>query len=222
MHLLEIVRLRRNIAWLLLGACAACISVSAQAKPKTSGKTVSEPAATASDTARLQTSYTFTGMLDSEDCFDDYGRLAQAASVAGAESAMYGNAAAKRPLPDNAPDARRQALPAGDAVAPAPAAAPAAPAPLAPIAAPPAPAWEIVMTDKTINGAFARWTTLAGWQLRWELPVDYAVEARTTVPGTFEEAVETVARSMETAEVPMKAIFYRGNKVLRIVPRGGK
>ena len=88
--------------------------------------------------------------------------------------------------------------------------------------APLAQVWEIAMTDKTLNGAIARWTGLAGWQLLWELPVDYAVEARTTVPGTFEEAVETVTKSMETAEIPMKAIFYKGNKVLRIVAKGVK
>lgn len=81
-------------------------------------------------------------------------------------------------------------------------------------------AWDIVPADKTLNTALARWAAQAGWQLVWELPVDYAVEARTSVPGTFEEAVGTVARSMDSAEIPMKAIFYAGNKVLRIVAKG--
>lgn len=82
--------------------------------------------------------------------------------------------------------------------------------------------WEIVLTDKTLNAAIARWTLAAGWQLSWELPVDYAVDAHTTIPGSFEEAVEIVVKSMETAEIPMNAIFYKGNKVLRIVPKGMK
>ncbi len=87
----------------------------------------------------------------------------------------------------------------------------------------PAPrVWEIAITDKTLNAALARWTSIAGWQLSWELPVDYAVEVRTSIPGTFEQAVETVAKSMEGAEIPMQAIFYSGNKVLRIVQRGAK
>ena len=89
-------------------------------------------------------------------------------------------------------------------------------------AAPVAPVWEIVVSDKTLNAALARWAATAGWQLLWELPVDYAVEARTAVPGSFEEAVSTVAKSMETAEIPMKAIFYQGNKVLRITAKGGE
>lgn len=86
----------------------------------------------------------------------------------------------------------------------------------------PAPArtWDIAVSDKTLNAALARWAANAGWQLIWELPVDYAVEARTSMPGTFEEAVAKVASSMENAEVPLKAIFYQGNNVLRIVAKG--
>lgn len=94
------------------------------------------------------------------------------------------------------------------------------PAAEVPPPAPPAPVWEIAPSDGTLNGVFARWTAQAGWQLSWELPVDYAVEARTAIPGTFEQAVETVAKSMDTAEIPLKAIFYKGNKVLRIVAKG--
>lgn len=83
-------------------------------------------------------------------------------------------------------------------------------------------AWDISISDKTLNAAMARWAANAGWQLLWELPVDYAVEARTSVPGSFEEAVAQVAKSMEGAEVPIKAIFYQGNKVLRIVAKGAE
>lgn len=112
-------------------------------------------------------------------------------------------------------------------VSPAAAAAPVAAPVSAPVTSPvnTAPAagmWEIVPADKTLNTALARWAATAGWQLLWELPVDYAVDARTSVPGTFEEAVGMVAESMETAEIPMKAIFYEGNRVLRIVAKGAE
>src|SRR5450830_14616 len=82
--------------------------------------------------------------------------------------------------------------------------------------------WEIIVSDKTLNAAMARWAAQAGWQLLWELPVDYSVDARTTVRGSFEEAVNTVAKSMESAEIPMKAVFYQGNKVLRIMSKGSE
>lgn len=210
MHSLKILRLRRHLALLILGACAGCISIAAQAGQTATGKKVSQPVAAASDVPRLQTSYALAGMPDDEDCFEDYGsQLMQTASISAAASAMSS--------PPMASQSDKPALSAAQPQSPT-----AVPLALAPIAAPPAPVWEIALTDKTLNGAIARWTTQAGWQLRWEMPVDYAVEAHTTVSGTFVEAVETVARSMETAEVPMKAIFYKGNKVLRIVPRGGK
>jgi hypothetical protein len=89
-------------------------------------------------------------------------------------------------------------------------------------APPAAPVWEIMVSDKTLNAALQRWAAAAGWQLLWELPVDYAVEARTTVPGNFDEAVNTVVKSMESAEIPMKAVFYQGNKVLRIMVKGSE
>ena len=82
--------------------------------------------------------------------------------------------------------------------------------------------WEIIVSDKTLNAALARWASQAGWQLLWELPVDYAVQAKTTVHGSFEDAVGTVAKSMEGAEIPMKAMFYEGNKVLRIMAKGAE
>lgn len=100
----------------------------------------------------------------------------------------------------------------------APAAAPA----LSPVAADGSRDWEIVVSDKTLNAAMARWAAAAGWQLLWELPVDYAVEARTRVHGTFEEAISIVAGGMESAEIPMKAVFYQGNKVLRIMAKGNE
>jgi Toxin co-regulated pilus biosynthesis protein Q len=80
--------------------------------------------------------------------------------------------------------------------------------------------WELSTADKTLSSVVGRWSALAGWQLLWELPVDYAVEASTSITGTFEDAIETVANNMEKAEIPIKVIFYQGNKVLRIVAKG--
>jgi hypothetical protein len=80
--------------------------------------------------------------------------------------------------------------------------------------------WEVRPSDKTLQTSLARWAAAVGWQLVWELPVDYKTESRSAVTGTFEEAVAMVVKSMENAEVPMKAIFYEGNKVLRIVAKG--
>ena len=82
------------------------------------------------------------------------------------------------------------------------------------------PVWDVTPADRTLKAALTRWAEAAGWQLVWELPVDYAVSVRTEIRGSFTEAVEMVAKSMDSAEIPMKAIFYDGNRVLRIVAKG--
>jgi len=84
------------------------------------------------------------------------------------------------------------------------------------------PRWAIRTGDVTLRAALARWAEQAGWQLLWEVPVDYAVDADSVVDGTFEQAVAQVASSMQGAEMPLRVIFYNGNKVLRIVSEGAK
>lgn len=245
MHSQPILQLRLNFTLLLLGACAGCIGIAAHAGQKASGKAIAQPVAASNDTVRLQTSYTLSSMLDSDDCEEDYfGQLMLGSRVAAAEHDLSGTRTAKPYLTRNLSDESPRNRDASDTITlatvtqeslPVPAgrtahterpasSAALSPAPVTvdPNAPTPASGWEIALTDKTLNAAIARWTRLAGWQLLWELPVDYEVEAQTFVPGTFEEAVAIVAKSMESAEVPMKAIFYKGNKVLRIVPRGAK
>lgn len=150
-----------------------------------------------------------------EECEDETGDLKVNAAPLGAPTsptASLGKVEAGR-KPGSAPSARTTPSAGADMARATP-----APAPLN--LSTPSGTWEIFPTDKTLNAALARWAAAAGWQLVWELPVDYAVETRTSVPGTFEEAVGMVAKSMESAEIPMKAIFYAGNKVLRIVAKG--
>lgn len=172
--------------------------------------------------------------LGQDDCEEDYADLVTVGSARGAGSgalpAGRGEAMLAKLSASFDPNAAQggampaQAVPAA-AVRPEPAVqVQAAAAAAVPAAAPAAPVqtWEIVPADKTLNAALSRWAAAAGWQLLWELPVDYSVDARTTIQGNFEEAVTMVARSMESAEIPMKAIFYNGNRVLRIVARGAE
>lgn len=91
----------------------------------------------------------------------------------------------------------------------------------------PAPAieasmWEVMPTDRTLNTTFSRWAAAAGWQLVWDLEVDFPIEARAVLSGSFEEAITKVAQSMSNASLPIQATFYAGNRVLRIVAKGSK
>jgi hypothetical protein len=54
------------------------------------------------------------------------------------------------------------------------------------------------------------------------LQVDYPVETRATLHGTFDEVVGMVAKSLEGSGVPVQAVFYAGNKVLRLIAKGSK
>lgn len=185
----------------LIGTLACFVSVSAHAAKVEPAKPALQSAMLSTAGVRLKLDYSRIDQALAEQECDDDGLV-----LAGAAPAYP----ASGPVPLVAANATSTANAAKDAPSPAVNAQ----------SAQPAQTWEIVPTDKTLNAALARWAAHAGWQLVWELPVDYAVEARTVVPGTFEEAVGTVARSMESAEIPLKAIFYSGNKVLRIVTKG--
>jgi hypothetical protein len=146
-------------------------------------------------------------------------RLAGGTSAhAAAEPVAAAQPLASAPAPAAPPVPAAPAVPV--APVPAPVATAVVPVRAAPAAPPPEPTWTVLQSDKTLNGTLQRWAAGAGWQLMWELPVDYAVAVRTELHGSFADAVGMVVKSMEGADVPMKAIFYDGNKVLRIVAKG--
>jgi hypothetical protein len=82
--------------------------------------------------------------------------------------------------------------------------------------------WDVKPSDKSLRTTLTRWAEAGGWQIAWELTVDYPVTAGASLGGSFEEAVVTIVKSMEQAETPLKAIFYKGNRVVRIVARGNE
>ncbi len=97
--------------------------------------------------------------------------------------------------------------------------------------APPAPTdpalsplkvWSTSPADKTLQNALARWSIAAGWQMFWELPQDYSVEATASINGSFEDAITAVITSLQQNDVPVSAIFFEGNRVLRIVAKGAQ
>ena len=85
---------------------------------------------------------------------------------------------------------------------------------------PPARSWAIKIEDGTLSATLTRWAVDAGWQLLWEMPVDFQVDASSQVDGSFEHAVGMVATSLASAPTPMQVVFYRGNHVVRIVAKG--
>jgi hypothetical protein len=82
--------------------------------------------------------------------------------------------------------------------------------------------WHVDMADGTLKAVLGRWAQTAGWQLVWEPQSDFRIEASADLAGGFEDAAGALILSAERSSVPVRAIFYRGNKVLRIVAKGGR
>ena len=54
-----------------------------------------------------------------------------------------------------------------------------------------------------------------GWDLVWEAPT-YVAERDMVVPGDFEAAVEFFLKGANEAGTRIRAVFYRGNKTVRV------
>ncbi|AJY39499.1 toxin co-regulated pilus biosynthesis Q family protein [Burkholderia humptydooensis] len=106
--------------------------------------------------------------------------------------------------------------------APSPAAstAPSAPQPTADMSVQDMPTWDVRASDGTIRGVLSRWASTAGWQLVWDAPVDFSVDAQATLRGSFEDALQALVASLGRTSTPIQAILYRGNHVLRVVAQG--
>ncbi|KVN90133.1 pili assembly chaperone [Burkholderia ubonensis] len=99
-----------------------------------------------------------------------------------------------------------------------PAAATATTAAAAPV--PAASSWDVRASDGTIRGVLSRWARTAGWQLVWDAPVDFSVDAQATLRGSFEDALQALVASLGRTSTPIQAILYQGNHVLRVVAQG--
>ncbi|KVA24570.1 toxin co-regulated pilus biosynthesis Q family protein [Burkholderia ubonensis] len=105
--------------------------------------------------------------------------------------------------------------PASSGAAPGAQALPAAAAPV-----PAASSWDVRASDGTIRGVLSRWARTAGWQLVWDAPVDFSIDAQATLRGSFEDALQALVASLGRTSTPIQAILYQGNHVLRVVAQG--
>ncbi|KVM46662.1 pili assembly chaperone [Burkholderia ubonensis] len=85
---------------------------------------------------------------------------------------------------------------------------------------PAASSWDVRASDGTIRGVLSRWARTAGWQLVWDAPVDFSVDAQATLRGSFEDALQALVASLGRTSTPIQAILYQGNHVLRVVAQG--
>lgn len=91
----------------------------------------------------------------------------------------------------------------------------------------PKPEWEMTPQDGTLKVVLTKWARMAGWQVSWEVldnnghAADYPIQMYAKIDGSFEQAVSKVMDSLSNTDTPAKAIFYNGNRVLRVVAASG-
>lgn len=84
--------------------------------------------------------------------------------------------------------------------------------------APPAPPEEtslVLHRGKPVVDDLRAYGQRTGWDLVWEAPT-YLAERDMVVPGTFEGALETFLKGANEAGTRIRAVFYRGNKTVRV------
>jgi hypothetical protein len=80
--------------------------------------------------------------------------------------------------------------------------------------------WQMRPSDGSVRNALARWAKEAGWQFVWDVPTDFAIDATATVHGTLEEALRQVVEALAGSAVPIQAVMYKRNRVLRVIAKG--
>lgn len=84
--------------------------------------------------------------------------------------------------------------------------------------APPAPPEKtslVLHKGKPVVEELRAYGQRTGWDLVWEAPT-YLAERDMVVPGTFESALETFLNGANEAGTRIRAVFYRGNKTVRV------
>ena len=85
-------------------------------------------------------------------------------------------------------------------------------------ARPPSPPEEVSLVlhkGKPVVEGLRAYGQKTGWDLVWEAPA-YLAERDMVVPGDFEAAVESFLRGANEAGTRIRAVFYRGNKTVRV------
>lgn len=80
--------------------------------------------------------------------------------------------------------------------------------------------WELKLSDVSVRTALARWAQDAGWQFIWAVPTDFSIDASATLHGSFEDALHSVVDALSHSQVPIQAVLYKGNHVLRVTAKG--
>ena len=69
--------------------------------------------------------------------------------------------------------------------------------------------------NSPVDEQFRQFATRSGWNLMWQAP-EYVLDHKTTIAGDFESALATFLKSANESGVRLRAMFFRGNKTVRV------
>ena len=78
--------------------------------------------------------------------------------------------------------------------------------------------WALRVEDSSVFAALKRWSGTAGWQISWEIPVDFPIEIEDGSDGSYEHAVRRVLTALRVSDYPPHPCFHE-NRVVRVVRR---
>ena len=83
--------------------------------------------------------------------------------------------------------------------------------------------WTLDIKDVNYYGAFQRWATEAGYQVRWDADKHFLVEAVDTFSGSFEDALTGVLKNPAVvfSKYPLEVCFYPNTPPLARISRKG-
>lgn len=94
-------------------------------------------------------------------------------------------------------------------------AAPAAVVPIAPVVAPVVVKTFELLKGRRVDEQLRSYGKEAGWEVIWQAP-EYVLDQNMTLQGDFEAAVEFFLKGTNVAGSRLSAVFYRGNKTVRV------
>ena len=91
------------------------------------------------------------------------------------------------------------------------------------VAGPLQKSWSLELKDVNYYGAFQRWASDAGYQVRWDAEKHFLVEAVDSFSGSFEDAVTRVLKNPAVAfsKYPLEVCFYPNTPPLARITRKG-
>ena len=84
--------------------------------------------------------------------------------------------------------------------------------------------WEVLTQDITLARTLERWTSAAGYRLKWDAQRNFLIGAPDSIQGSFETALQTLLGSagIRQSDYPLEACIYANVPPLVRITRQGE